>query len=74
MTPRQSRVYAGSGTIVGLLGDPIVPYPLIRTSLRAGDMSCYVMLMVGLVRRDLRSGSIYSMVGLVYTPVVFVSV
>ena len=32
---------------------------------------CYVMLMVGLVRRDLRSGS---MVGLVYTPVVFVSV
>ena len=26
---------------------------------------CYVMLMVGLVRRDLRSGSIYSMVGLV---------
>jgi hypothetical protein len=35
---------------------------------------CYVMLMVGLVRRDLRSGSIYSMVGLVYTPVVFVSV
>lgn len=73
MTPRQSRVYlyAGSGAIVGLLGDPIVPYPLIRTSLRAGNMSCYVMLMVGLVRRDLRSGS---MVGLVYTPVVFVSV
>ena len=29
-----------------------------------------VMLMVGLVRRDLRSGSIYSMVGLVYTPVI----